>query len=44
MTWFLFGVFVAFGLKVFIANEVREWRNRRYQRDALTFYDRQKTK
>jgi hypothetical protein len=42
--WILFGVFVVAGLKVFIANEVREWRNRKYQRDALVFYDRQKTK
>jgi hypothetical protein len=44
VTWFLFGVFVAVGLKVLITNEVRERRNRKYRRDSLVFYDRQKTK
>jgi hypothetical protein len=37
-------VVAVFGLKVGITNEVRARRERKYRRDALTFYDRRNTK
>ena len=42
--WVVLGVGTVAGLKVGITNEVRARRERKYRRDALTFYDRQNTR